>query len=387
MHQNDAPRVIARNWIVVLLITVLGAAGAYAYAKVTATYTAISAVNIVGQQVVSPDKAEQVTNYIAAEMSVYESLASSPEVLTQAANQAGVSISPEDLNAATKIEATGQTLQFTVTADSAGEASKLAAALAATVATEINNRHAVAYNVNQVDEAGNPIDSNGNIISLVPVVKASSSTELAPAASLTNSAMRTAVLGGLLGLVLGCLLVIVIHLVRGRVESGRTLARATDELVFAGEQDTPTQEVAKQVRAVIEGNGDARPNLIVVAGATVDDAANQLAGDLAKVYVEDGLKVQLVGQTGMSAPSELDFRAQDLTTIPAQDLRTLSAADSTLKIVAAPAITTHADALRLAQHADHVVLAVDTDEKLKAVLQAGDLLRAAEASLTGYVVS
>lgn len=367
MALNDTIRVLVRHWAVVLLVTILGAVGGYWFALASASYSASSAVNVTGQSVATAEQAQMVTDFITSEMSVYESLSRTPIVLEAAATEAGVDIAPEDLLHATEIESTGQTIQYTVASTTADKASKLADGIAAATAAAINELHQ--------DTQDAPA-----------VVVARPVTQLPAAASLTNSPLRTAILGGILGVVLGCVAAIGVHLLRGKIGSARQLAEATTESVFVQEPQEPTSETAKRIKTILE-DSDLRvePRLIVIAGASRDNAAAPLAGALAGEFAADGVAVTLVG--GASSAAVGGVQAKPLGNLSKTTIEDLSSGQDALRVVAAPAIATHADVLRLAKHADQVLVVVSKSEKLKAALRVGDLLKAADAPFSGYVVS
>ncbi len=369
MHLNVIPRILGRMWALVLGITILVTVGLWGFTESSKTYESTISVGVIGKDINDAEQAERAARFITNEMTVYDSMSRSPEVLSQVIATSGVDISIETLSSSTVGTLSGQTLTFKITAKDAESASKLATAFGTVMKETIESTH---------DSA------NTTIVKAIPI-------EQVPRTEAISSTSRTLIVGVVFGLIVGICTVLLINWLRPKVGSAQELSHNIDDPVFFSPTSDLTEE-ARRIHAVTEAQlSDSDPNqgnIIMFTGLSDSEQTLALSEEFAGVMHRDGETVELISLLG--TPDKHDFKTSQVAdfdgNISKLDIQRII--DTTSKIViAAPSISSNSDVLRLASKADAVIVTTQKKDYLKEVQQVGNSLKAVEANLVGYALT
>lgn len=361
MHINDTVRALRRFWWLVAVVAVVVTATASLFLFLSRSYSTQVSVAVIGAEVVDSSTAVEVANYVRGEMTVYEAMLSTPEVLTRAVELSGLPIaSTEAMADKMVVMASGQVIKIQYEGDSADDSKAGAKALAQSLMDAIDELHS---------------ESN------TPILKTVLLTEVPAPAEVTSSTLRTLTTGLLLGLVLGVTAAVLLNYVRDRVGSAPELARVMDDLVlgeFPGAVNA--LEAGRRLAAVIETTGShPERQVYVIAGAEDDDSAEPVARAVAEAFAEGSRLVSFATMGNDPSPVEANPRSD----------RFMAHTEGTSQIIiiAAPALTRSAQALWLAKQADRVLVTATVSDHKRTLLSLSDTLHAADASLIGFVVT
>jgi succinoglycan biosynthesis transport protein ExoP len=295
MDLMDYLAVLRRHWLVIAVVTCLGAGVGFAAAKTTeplyrsttSTFVSLARGETVAELV-------QGTTYTQNLVESFTQLATMPAVLDPVIAELDLDVSAKALGRTITAVTPLDTLFVEITATSSDPeraaliADAVAASLARTVAT-----------VTPGDEGTRPV------VRMTVVADAQ-----VPAAPFTPSTRRDMLLGALVGLPLGVLLALVRALLGSRVRNERGLPPREDRVVLgrvprepwrtrrehaAPSPDAPVSTAYAQVRRGLQYIGAARSlTSFIVTSSTASEGAPRVALQVASALAHDGRRVLLV---------------------------------------------------------------------------------------------
>ena len=289
-------RILARSWIVVLLLGVVGAGGAYALsASQPPTYTASASVYFSLRQGSSSTDLNQGSAYTQAQMLSFAQLATSTITLKRVVDQLGLDVTTRDLARNLDVSIPQNTVVLQVTASSA--TAHRASLIANSVASNL------AYVVEELSPANTGTDAAVSARVIQPAVT--------PTVQSSPNKTRDAALGGILGLLVGAIGAILFALLDTRIRSAEALARTTPlpllgqigrfapstdlRPVMVREGNSEEAEAFRRVRAGIRfASVDRDVRVILVTSSAPGEGKTTLSVNLALSFAETGAKVLLV---------------------------------------------------------------------------------------------
>ena len=316
---------VARRWWWTLLVAtwVAGVSGYVVASQIPPTYEAET------QLLVGPYNTDRDTLVAAGDLvQTYSQLVTTTPLLQSAIAEAGSTLTPAELNLATRVTANDVTRFLTIRVQDTNPG--MAARLANNLADEITQLASRGTNrpegqLTPVDFAVPPIDpvapQKSLIVALAALAALIGAMVLVMLLEYLSAAVRSEdELGRLTGLPL-----------LGRVEIGRSLPSGDRGLI----DQAPDSAAAAAYRLVLakaafrEGGGAARS--IVVVGTGSDGASSQVAANLAAITARSGRQVVLVDYDQSDASVTRIFGLQDRSGIT--DLVDASPADVSSRLV------------------------------------------------------
>lgn len=301
MDLMDYLAVLRRHWIVIALVTALGAASGYAvartteplYRSTTTTFVSLARGDTVAELV-------QGTTYTQNLVESFTQLATMPAVLDPVI---------EDLDLDTTAKALGRTITAVTPLDTmfvevaATSPDPVRAALVA---------DAVAASLARTVASVTPGDDGTRPVVRMTVV----SDAQIPTVPFTPNTRRNVILGGLAGLPLGVLLALATAFLDTRVRGERGLPQRRDGVVLGRiprgsrrsrreplSPDAPVAEPYAQIRTSLQYIRAARTlHSFVVASSTAREGASRVALGTAAALAQDGTRVLLI-DADLRAPS------------------------------------------------------------------------------------
>lgn len=212
MELSDYIRVLRKNWLVILVLTVLGLGAATAYTLTrTPTYESSSTIFVSTQGGSTTAELQQGSSFTQARINTYVGLVTTPAVLNRVISSLGLAMTAEVLS--TEIKATAALnstlINVTVSNSSAAEASDIANAIADSLATVVP----------QLEPA---VDGGSSPVRLTRV------TDAQPALNPTSpNVALNLLLGTLIGLALGVGLAVLRTTLDNRVRTPRDAEQIT----------------------------------------------------------------------------------------------------------------------------------------------------------------
>lgn len=314
MELQQYARLLTRYWLVLLLALLLGAgAGAALTIVQPDQYRSSTVLGVVGEQGAStPGRAYQGQLLAQSAVATYARLATSREVLQQAADAVGDGLTPEKLAHQVSAEAPEGTalIELTVT-DVEAERSQL-------IATQVGTALAAVAARLLPEGASGP-----SIVVVQPAV--------VPGAAVGDDLVLNTLLGAMLGLLLGAVLAAVHLYSRGSLHDRDDLDRLLTAPVL-GEVRIEGSGSAVAARAsdlrnaallVLDRDATA-PGPIVLAGITDRSEVSQVSVHLAELVAASGARVLLIGDdlpkagfTGRMIPGTLADFEEDVPALEA----------------------------------------------------------------------
>ena len=217
MELSDYIRVLRKNWLVIVAITLigLGAAAGYSLTR-TPMYQAEATVFVSTQQGNTVAELQQGNTFTQARVTTYTSLVTQQAVLSKTIQKLGLSLSVSDL---AKNVSASNTLNTTLIKITATDASPVQAASIA---------NAVSQSLTETVPEIEPSTTSGES----PVKLTTTTTATAPSAPVSPNVPLNLTLGGLIGLALGVAFALLRHVLDTKVRSIRDVEAVTDRPII-----------------------------------------------------------------------------------------------------------------------------------------------------------
>lgn len=287
---------IRKNWIVIVVLGVLGALAGLIYATAQPdTYRAQSSVVIVPARGDSTSELVQGSNYVSGLVATYTVVATSPVVLDRVIADLDLDTSAQALSKSISVESPLDTavLQISVTGSDAAAVTRIANSVAEELATAV--------------EGLSPQTTASGPAVRVELIK--SATE--PRVPIAPNTRLLIALGALTGLAAGFVFAIARRLLATRVASRADIAEITDVPVLGeiysakGASSVPaairassTGSVAESVRGIAAAlrfaNLDGEKRVILVTSPEAGEGKSSVSMSLALVIAEQGNRVLVI---------------------------------------------------------------------------------------------
>lgn len=291
-------RMLRKNWLLILVSTVLGAIGAGAFSLTTTpSYEASTSmyISIRGSQATTGDLIAGST-YARQAMASYQAVISSAVVLNRVIDDLGLAEDENELASSISVSSPSNTvlLNVTVTRDDPAQAAAVANSLG-------KNFVYVVTNVLEKSEAGQP--SAVQIETIDPAV--------APEFPSSPNTARNVTLGLILGLMVGVGATILRSTLDTRVRRTEDITRLTDlpvlarilgdpkattnRLIVHTDPTSPRSESFRSLRTALQFvNLDDSPRSFMVTSSTPGEGKTTVAANLAIAVAQTGASVALI---------------------------------------------------------------------------------------------
>ncbi|MGO4692090.1 polysaccharide biosynthesis tyrosine autokinase [Glaciibacter sp. 2TAF33] len=298
MGLQDLIRVVHKSWILIVVCTLVGAAGVAAYSfVVTPQYVANTRLYVSVRSAAGAGTGElaQGTNFARQAVSSYVAVIDSAIVLDRVVSDLGLDITAAELAKSVEASSPAETVLIDVAV--AGSDPQLAAAIANSIGRTFSN--AVIDEIEKPAGVSNPVTVTTIQPALVPETPASPNVPLG------------IVLGFIAGLAIGILLAVVRNLLDTRIHSLRDVELVTDApmlgaitydpetpkrpLVVRFDPKNPRAESFRSLRTNLQFiNVESGPRSFVVTSAIPGEGKSTTIANLAIAMAETGARVALV---------------------------------------------------------------------------------------------
>ncbi|MDN3311623.1 polysaccharide biosynthesis tyrosine autokinase [Microbacterium oryzae] len=295
MELSDYIRVLRKNWIVILVITLVGVGAAAVYSLTrTPLYESTSEVMISSQAGSTIAEQQQGNSYTLARVASYVELATTPRVLDDVISELGLKTSARSL--AQSVSATSP-LNTTIVAVTATDAD-------ATRAADIANAVAASL-TSAVDEVETLPGTETSPVKITSVAPA-----LASAAPASPNVGLNLILGGLLGLVLGIGFAVLRTTLDTRIRSSRQVEEITDRpiigaipfdpaakdrsIILESDPQNPRAEAFRTLRTNLQFLDLEGAHSFVVTSSVPSEGKSTTATNLAIALADAGRRVVLI---------------------------------------------------------------------------------------------
>ncbi|WP_455133510.1 Wzz/FepE/Etk N-terminal domain-containing protein [Microbacterium aurum] len=291
-------RMIRKSWVLLLSVTLVGAAvGAAAAFVLPATYTSTERLFIVFDLPANAEASERVqaNNYAVQKAFSYVEVVTAPVVLDKVIADLGLNTTAKDLaeDVSASVPLNSAVISIAASAGNPDDA--------AVLATAISNAF-VDYVVNTLESPSTGGAGPVHAVVLQPAIAPTRASGISPLAMI--------VVGAMLGLLIGLLVCFVLTLRDKRVHSSRDVAELGAEYLagipeaprhsdgrYLAVRDTPSSAEAdafRRLRTRFVLAGERTPGAIAVASSIGGEGASTVAANLALAFAESGAAVALI---------------------------------------------------------------------------------------------
>lgn len=236
MELSDYIRILRKNWLVIVVATLLGVAIAAGYSLTrTPQYQATSTIFVSTQSGDSVQELQQGGAFTQSRMTTYVGLAKQPFVLLPVIEDLGLNISTDALSrkVTANADVNSTLINVTATDDDPGMAATLANAVASSLATAVESLET----------------RDGQDASPIKLTRVRDAAP--PSASVSPNVPLNLVLGGVIGLVVGLGFAVIRAVLDNKIRNGRDIEALTDRPLIGA---IPFDPKAKERPLILEAD-------------------------------------------------------------------------------------------------------------------------------------